>query len=406
MQGEGLRRQNKYDEAIAKYREAIKLEPENYRYLFAVGKTYYQMKEYDNAVAAFNETIAKQPDFTPPYTLCAKIFLNKQEYDRAITYYEDAFKYEKSVEKKVQYKVIIVQLLMKQGKTDKAMTQIQDAKAVDPNNLDILYMEAKIQNEKGNYQVAKQSMITATEQLKDQPPGKIAKFYYELGVAYNKLGDYENAKKAWEKANFGPYAKLIKQELSLNSPGYFYTIAASYYMAAEYGESKKQIQKALELQSNYSKAYVLLGRIAKKEGNMREAASQYKTASDNEPDPSKKNKLLMGALIMQMDGADYSGAVSTVNSMGSASSPQITYYKGLAQYKLGQYSNAVSTLSELVNNPSLDAKTKSQYYFIMGMAYKNQSNSELAKSSFKNAMNGPSKAAAKNELDKMGGGKS
>lgn len=203
-QGEGLRRQNKCDEAIVKYKEAIKLEPENYRYLFAVGKCYYQMKDMDNAVQAFDETIAKQPDFTPPYSLNAKIFLGKQDYDRAISYYEDAYKYEKSTEKKVQYKVLISQMLMKQGKTDKALPHLQDAKAIDPNNLDVLYMEAKIQNEKGNYQAAKQSMITATDQLKDQPPGKIAKFYYELGVSYNKLGDYENAKKAWKKPTLVP----------------------------------------------------------------------------------------------------------------------------------------------------------------------------------------------------------
>lgn len=193
--------------------------------------------------------------------------------------------------------------------------------------------------------------------------------------------------------------------MSLNSPGYFYTIAASYFMASEFSESKKQIQKALELQSNYSKAYVLLGKIAKKEGNMREAVTQYKTAADNEADPAKKNKLLLATLMMQMDAGDYSGAVSTANSIGSVT-PSVAFNKGLAQYKLGQYSNAVSTLEDLVNNPSVDPKSKSQYYFIMGLAFKNQSNAEMAKSSFKSALNGPMKAAAKSELDKMTGGKS
>ena len=64
IQGENLRKQNKCDEAVLKYQEAAKLEPENYRYPFAEGKCYYKLKQYDLAIGAFETAVSAKPDRT------------------------------------------------------------------------------------------------------------------------------------------------------------------------------------------------------------------------------------------------------------------------------------------------------------------------------------------------------
>ena len=82
---------------------------------------------------------------------------------------------------------------------------------------------------------------------------------------------------------------------------------------------------------------------------------------------------------------------------------KIMYYKSLAQFNLGQYSASMSTAEEALTSGSLDAKSKAKFNFIIGMAAKNSSDVEKAKDAFKNAMYGPFKPAAKNELDKLVG---
>ena len=402
IQAENLRRQNRCEEAISKYDEAQKLEPGNYRYYFAEGKCHYKLKAYDLAIAAFEETVGVKADFTPAYSLIAKIYTGRKEYQKAIGYYDQAFNYEKNTKRKVQYKLLIVQMLVREGNTAEARSHIADAKKVDPEDPNVLYYDGKISNQDGDYSNAKAAMLIATSKLQDAPPAQSAKYYYELGYAYNKLGDYENAKRSWEKANFGSYKKLIAQQLSSNSPGYFYKMAVSYYISGEYTESQSQINKALELQASFSAAYILMGKIAQKQGNMSQAINHYKSAVGMESNPERKALLELKISMMQLDAGDYSGALSSANNLlGSNDSERVRYIKAQAQYKLGQYGQAIGTLESLLSNPSIDAKSKAQYSFILGMAAKKSGNTEKAKEAFKNAMGGSFKPAAKNELDAL-----
>ncbi|MCB9231808.1 MAG: tetratricopeptide repeat protein [Bacteroidia bacterium] len=401
VQGENLRKQNKCDEAVLKYQEAFKLEPENYRYSFAEGKCYYKLKQYDLAISAFEKTASAKPDFTAAYSILAKIYTRQKDYGKAIEYYDLAAKYEDNKDRKVSYKLLIVQMLLQDGKTNEAMSHISEAKAIDPQNLKILYYDAKISNKNGDYENAKSSMLVATPQLKDAPPAKSAPYFYELGYAYNQLGDYQGAKAAWDNANFGPYKSLIAQQLSKNSPAYFYKTAVSYFTAGEYSQAESQISNALELQNDFPPATILQGKIAKKQGNLSQAASYFNQAANSESDPEKKAQLLMYALTTQVDAGDFSGALSTANNV-LASSPGNTtamFIKAQAQYKMGQYSSSISTLESLLSNPSLDAMSKAKYNFTLGMAAKNNMDTEKAKNAFKNAMGGPFKPAAKAELD-------
>lgn len=402
--GKVLERQKNYEEAAKLYAQAYGAEPDNYKYYYAEGMAYYKMKRNDVAITSFEKAIEKNPDFTNAYSLIGKIYTKQKEYDKAISYYDGAYEHESNPKKKVQYKLLIVQMLMKLKRTDDAMSHIEDAKNVDPNNLNILYYDAKLSNANGNHAQAKESMLIATGQLADAPPAKAAKFYYELGLAYNELGDFQNAKKAWDKANFGSYRKKISVQLSKNSPVYFYRAAVSYFLVGEYTKSEEKISEALNIQSNFSPAYILRGKIAKKQGNFAEAVSNYKEAASIEDDPTKKAKLQLQYVGMQIDAGDYSGALRTCNSILGVSSgnKRAMYYKGFAQYKLGNYSSCISTMEILLSSGSVDAKSRAQYNMLLGLAASKNNNTSRAKDAFKVAMaGGPYKAAAKSEYDKL-----
>lgn len=403
IQAENLRKSKRYQEAIDKYDEAIKLEVGNYRYYFSRGKCYYAMKEYDLALSSFEETVEYKKDFVFAYTLIAKIYRRKEDLPNAIYYYDLAFQNEQDPKRKVGYKMEAIKLLLQQNKTAEAQKHLAEVKAVAPDNLNILYFDAKISNQNGDYENAKSSMLTATSSpaMATEAPANAAKYWYELGYAYNKMGDFQNAQKAWEKAYFGKYKPLIDREKSINSPAYFYRMAVSYYMINAFDECKQQIDKALELQNNFSAAYLLMGKMDKKRGNFSGAVENYKSAANFETDPAKKGKLKSMLVSLQVDAEDFNGAVNTANSVlgKQPNSPQVIYLKALSQYRLGQYNSAISSLESLMATTT-DQITKAKYNFIIGMCARS-TDVEKAKASFKNAMFGPYKPAAKNELDKL-----
>lgn len=403
IQAENLRKSKRYQEAITKYDEAIRLEAGNYRYYFSRGKCYYAMKDYDLALSSFEESVEYNKENVFAYTLIAKIYRRKEDLANAVYYYDLAFKNENNPKRKVGYKMEAVKILLTQGKTEEAQGHLAEVKEVAPDNLNILYFDAKISNQNGDYQNAKENMLTATSNLEGAPQASAAKYWYELGYAYNKLDDYQNAQKAWEKAYFGRYKGLIDRERSKNSPSYFYRMAVSYYLVGSYDESKEQIDKALELQNNFSAAYLLMGKMEKKQGNFTNAISNYESAAGFETDPAKKAKLHYMLASLQLDAGDFSGALSSSNSVLNVQpgNPRAMYYKALSQYYMGQYEGSISTLESLLSN-SADNGSKAKYQFILGMAAKN-TDVEKAKGAFRAAMYGPFKPAAKNELDKLMG---
>ncbi len=402
-QAENLRKGKRYREAIAKYEEAIRLENNNYRYFFSRGKCYYAMKEFDLALSSFEETVELRRDFVFAYTLIAKIYRKRGDNENAVYYYDMASKAEGNPDRKVGYKMEAVKLLLRDKKMEEAQRHLSEAKQFAPGDLNILYFDAKISNQNGDYGRARDNMLAATPKVANDPPATSAKYYYELGYAYNKLGNYKGAQQAWEKAYFGPYKPAIDSERSKNSPAYFYRIAVSYYIAGQYQESRAYIDKALELQNNFGAAYTLLGKMAKKEGNFSSAIENYRIAANFEEDPNKKIRIQMMMTSLQIDAQDYSGAISSANEILSKQpeNSQVMYYKAMSQYRTGNYMESISTLENLLSNTD-DNKTKARYNFIIGMAARD-TDVGRAREAFRSAMFGPYKPAAKIEYDKLSG---
>ena len=178
-------------------------------------------------------------------------------------------------------------------------------------------------------------------------------------------------KAAWSKANFGKYRSLIAQQMRENNHVYFYKIAVSYYLNGEFRESERYLAQALELQNNFSSAYILKGKIAGKQGNSSQAISHYQRAVDMEKNPSKKAKMYQMVANLQLRNNDNSGALSSLDkamrSDPSGSSASMLYMKAKAEYGSGRFSETVNTLETLLRS-GVDTKAKARYSFMLGMA--------------------------------------
>ncbi|MEL6676074.1 MAG: tetratricopeptide repeat protein [Bacteroidota bacterium] len=405
LAAENFRKQNKCRDAIEKYNEAINLEPTNYKYYFQMGKCQYKMSDFEAAKNSFQSTVDYKKNFTPAYSLLAKIYKNEKNYDQAIYYYEQAARYESNSNRKVQYQLLLVNLLLKEDQTIAAKRHIANAKQIDPTNPNILFYDGEMASRDGRWQEAKNAYERAlsSERLKNTSPGEKAKYYYFLGVALSNLGDAAGAKKAWSKANFGPYKALIAEQMRANNHVYYYKIAVSYYLNGEYNQAESYINQALELQKNFSSGFILKGKIEDKRNNPSRALNYYQQAVSHEKSPARKANLFGMMASMQMKHNNTSGALASLDKalqVNPQGSPKIHYLRAKAQYQSGRFREAATTLEKLLSM-GVDTKSKAKYSFMLGMAAKQSADYETARDAFKNAMYGPYKPAAQIELGKL-----
>ena len=405
LQAENLRKQNKCEDAITKYNDALRLEPTNYKYYFQMGKCQYKLKDFESAKASFQATVEYKRTFTPAYSLLAKISKNENDFGQAIYNYEQAAKYETSKGKKVQFTLLLVNLLIKEDRIREAARHIEEAKALDPTNPNILFYSGELASRDERWEEARDNYekALASERLKNANPSEKAKYYYFLGVALSNLGDAAGAKRAWSKANFGPYKQLISEQMRQNNHVYYYKIAVSYYLNGEYDQSEEFLAKTLELQNNFSSAFVLKGKIEGKKGNMAGALAQYQQAINNEQSKARKSMMYGIMAKMQLSDNDPNGALDNIAKaiqLNPQGSDRYLHLKARAEYQTGRYHEAIESLERLIA-AGVDTKAKAKYNFMLGMAAKKTADFDKARSSFNNAMYGPYKPAATVELKKI-----
>ena len=81
-----------YDIAIADYKEAIRLDPQNESAFISRGLAWKNKKEFDKAIADFNEAIRLDPQDTTAFNNRGTAWLGKQEYDKAIADFNEAIR--------------------------------------------------------------------------------------------------------------------------------------------------------------------------------------------------------------------------------------------------------------------------------------------------------------------------
>ncbi|MDX1908485.1 MAG: tetratricopeptide repeat protein [Bacteroidia bacterium] len=411
MAAESLRQQNKLKEAIAKYNEALNLEPSNYKYYFQKGKCEYKLRDMESAKESFKASAEYKQNFTPAYSLLAKIYKEEKDFANAIFYYEQAVKFEADPSRRVQYQLLLINLLLVENRSDDARKHIEDARTLAPNNPNVLFYTGEIAIQDEQWEPARQAYerALASEELKDATPAEKAKYYYGLGLALSKLGDSAGAKKAWAKANFGPYQKLIAQQLTETNHIHYYKIAVGYYLNGAYDECEQHLDKSLEIQRDFSSAYVLKAKIESRSGNMDGALAEYRKAIEVEKVPARRAQYYLQTANIHANRNNY-GATLTDLAAAIKEDPALTtradllYLRGRAEYGSGQYTAAISTLDNLMKGTT-DVKTKSKYAFLLGMAAKRAGETDKAKEAFKVAMYGSYKPAAQLELAQLEGGK-
>lgn len=407
QQAEIFRKENKYVQAIKKYNEAISKESDNYKYYFQRGRSEFALKRYAYSRVSFQKTVELRANFASGYAWQAKTAKALNRTDEAIANYELAAEYETNKPVQLQYYLLLINLLIEENKIAQAEMTLSDAEKITSNNENILYFKGKIAEKEKRWKDAKKLYETAltSKGLKGASDGTKAKFYYGIGLAKKEMGDDKGAQEAWDKAQFGPFMKLIAQQNEEKGPAYSYRAALSYYFNEEYEEAKVYANKVLETKKDYSGAYILLGKIEDKLGNDEAAINYYSKAIKLEKDPVKKANAQMDLANLHLKHNRASSALTTIKQAKATEARLMKSSKFLAiqarsEYQSGNFDDAVKSLEMLLQG-NLDSKKKAKYSFLLGMAAKKSGNMDKARAAFKNALYGPYKPAAEIELKEL-----
>jgi len=405
-QGEALLRQGKLEEALGKFNNALVEEPSNYLYHAAKGNTLLKLKKLDLALTSLQRSVYYKEDYGFGYKLMGDLYLEQNDLDKAISFYSIAFKNESELSSRVKYKSELIRILIDREKYTQAETQLEELMGIAPYNSESFYLLGELSFAVGDLTEAIRGYKKALEYNKEVKPEAVARIYYGLGRALYQSGDGENAKKAWAKANFGEYKKLVAEDMARLNPDYYYKLGVSYYMSGDLDEAVIHLKKAIDMRQDFAIAYKYLGIISDKRDLTTEANSYFARAVQCEKDSIKRTDIYMAWLISQVENENHAGAITSAEKVIKIQPQNAKAWllKSQSEFQLSRFSNAiVSAEKGLAALNNQDPVKRAPYNFIIGMSSKYTGNPTKAKEAFTNALFGNTKYAAKHELDVING---
>jgi len=361
---------------------------------------HVRINQYDAAIGAFERTVRLKTDYIHAYKMLAKCYKAKKDSENVIKALNGAFQYEENLEKKFEYKMEVIRLLVKTENYVDAKIQINTVRKFMMNpSLELLYNEALISNRMGDYKTAKSDMTEAVRLLKTPALKEIAKYYYELGYAHYKLKEYDQASEAWSRAVYGKY----KNEIMKYEPKYYYQTAEAYFRIYEYSTAKEYLERTLKVRADYAPAKVLLGKIAERELKRDKTIQYFKEAIPLEEHLKARHQIYRDMAVAMLNSGYYKEATDAVGSALKIRRHdyEMEMVRIIAFYRLRNYAKAVYYVDEILQQSDLGDKILVPFFFAGGMIYRDSGSPQKAKLCFKRAAKGTFRNPALMEYERI-----
>lgn len=186
-----------YQGAISKFKEAIKLNPNDSSSYNFRGIAYLALNDFDNAIKDFSKAIKIDPNYSPAYLARGQAYFYSEKYNNAISDYTSYIK-------------------------------------LNPKNSDAYFFRGKSYVELTISVKSKLTMADLLEMAKITP---------------TKLNYHRKAIKDFEKAI----------ELNPTNAGIYFARGSSYISTKDFEKALADFNKAIELNPNYASAYISRG---------------------------------------------------------------------------------------------------------------------------------------------------
>lgn len=194
---EKYRKLKKYDAALALYKDAVKLEPNNYKYYFRKGQceANTQPPQLEAAEESVLTALELMPTFVNGYSFLAQLYTKKKDYESAISALNSAINHETDKAKIDNYKIMILRLHLKGKNTAEALRQIDRMLISKPNDPKLRFIQGEAYEQNGQWKEAAAaytkaySFANAPTVPADFNPEDKFEYLYKIAYVNYILGD-------------------------------------------------------------------------------------------------------------------------------------------------------------------------------------------------------------------------
>ncbi len=200
-------------------------------------------------------------------------------------------------------------------------------------------------------------------------PTKVAQGYYDRGVNYLQMKDYERAIVEFQRA-------IKTDPKNKNS---YYALGIINDMMGKYADAEKNYKQAVDLDSEFSEAYNALGVVYYKQQRWKDAQKAFQKALENKV-YSTPHVPYLNLGDMYMAQREYGKAVESYRESKRLVNQDITVYKlGTALLAAGSVKEAISELQEGTTMSPKNA----EMHQALGLAYLKDGNKRSALGEFR-----------------------
>jgi tetratricopeptide (TPR) repeat protein len=307
-----LRKKGQQDEAIAEFREVIRLYKDFALAHNLLGLALYDKGKLDEAMAEFRHAIRLKTDFPPAHNNLGNALSDKGKVDEAIAEYRQALRLNRDY---AEAHNGLGNALRATGKLDEAMAEFRHAIRINKDYAEAHNGLAAVLLEKDNVDEAIAQFQQATRLKKDY-----AQAHHNLGVALHGKGKLDEAivehraairlKKDFADAHYnlgvtlgckGNWEEAIvayRQAILLNNdfaPAHT-NLGVALHVKGKLDEAIAEFRTAIRLNKDLAEAHNNLGSVLRDKGNLDEAIVEYRTAIRLKTDFAKAHHNLGVAL--------------------------------------------------------------------------------------------------------------
>lgn len=212
--GNTLYRAGDFAGAIKKYTSAIDL-ADDYKYRYQLGLAYKNTRDISNAISQFDKSVTLKPDFAVGHYALGTAQLSAKDYAASIDHFKKALQFDPSMDRAktgmAEAYAGHAQKLSDEGDLMGAGRVCNEALALHSNNPKLMLISARVFNKLGDGEKAR---VAAQGALDAKKRGAKGAEYFELGLAYKQLKDYEKARAAFNEAKKdASYSRNAQYEL-------------------------------------------------------------------------------------------------------------------------------------------------------------------------------------------------
>jgi tetratricopeptide (TPR) repeat protein len=260
IQGTKCLSKGEYDQAIAKYDEVLRLEPNNTTALFFRGNAYdekgHTKYNLDKAIADYTEVLRLEPNLSQAYYYRGGIYRRKKQYVMAIADYNEAIRIDS---RHIDAYFWRGRLHENNGDIDFALKDYEAVQNIDPDSHYKIWAERNIQRIKNKIDILDIRIELGNRVFEDDEKRKKAILEYTKILQL----DSNNADAYFQRGiikwcdNILGAIEDFKDAIRLNpkNADYHYELAIAYYYTNRKGWALTSLNKTLRYNCNYITAY-------------------------------------------------------------------------------------------------------------------------------------------------------